>query len=181
MKILSGFSALAIIASIISAAPIDTQNPSELEVVEPPNEVFFSEFDAAQTPVIVPPGYVDEWWAIYRQRFELKHAQYQQIMEALLEHGADVNGADDEGRTALHYAVWRLEKETVSRLLESGADVNAVDNIGQTALHWAASYGHSEIVMTLLSNGADVNARDNRGKTALINAASEGNWSPYWG
>lgn len=67
-----------------------------------------------------------------------------------------MNQSDDEGRTALMFAVTNIHTETVKALLEHGADVNVTAQEGSTALLLAASSGDSEIVRTLLSKGAYV-------------------------
>ena len=45
--------------------------------------------------------------------------------ELLLQHGADINGKNRDGNTALHLAVFLGHAETAKLLLKSGADVNA--------------------------------------------------------
>jgi uncharacterized protein len=92
-----------------------------------------------------------------------------EIVEMLLEKGADVNAKTNEGITALIRASEKGHTETVARLLEKGADVNAKDSDGWTALMWASRNGHAETVTILLEEGADVNAKDNYflGSTAL--------------
>ena len=47
-----------------------------------------------------------------------------QAAELLLQHGADVNGRNEDDNTALHLAVFLGHAETVELLLKSGADVN---------------------------------------------------------
>ncbi|KAI1307742.1 heterokaryon incompatibility protein-domain-containing protein [Xylaria venustula] len=51
--------------------------------------------------------------------------------------GADVNGRDINGSTALHFASWQRNQEIVKLLLLAGADVNGTDIWKQTALHYA--------------------------------------------
>jgi ankyrin repeat protein len=50
-----------------------------------------------------------------------------EIVQLLLEKGADVNAKNKYGRTALIYATERGYTEIVQLLLEKGADVNAKD------------------------------------------------------
>jgi ankyrin repeat protein len=97
-------------------------------------------------------------------------------LKILLKSGAvDINERDNEGRTALMFAVTNMHKESVNVLLESGADVNLKANDGSTALMLAASSGVSEIVRALLSKGADVTAKfTGTGKTALDLAKEKG-------
>ena len=58
---------------------------------------------------------------------------HQEIVEFLLNKGADVNAQDREGRTPLHYASERGHKDVAKLLIDKGADVNAKNNEGQTA------------------------------------------------
>ena len=59
----------------------------------------------------------------------------QDAVRELLEEGVDVNGADDQGYAALHFAVARGHVDITKLLLLSGADVNQAGGEGQTALH----------------------------------------------
>jgi ankyrin repeat protein len=94
----------------------------------------------------------------------------------LLKQGADVNGAQGDGMSALHWAAERGDAELADMLLYAGANIAAVTRIGQyTPLHLAAKSGSAPLTKALLKAGADVNARStNSGVTALHMAASAG-------
>lgn len=49
-------------------------------------------------------------------------------LEYLLNHGCDIDAQDEDGRTALHYAVDLENKNLIKFLLSKGADINLVDN-----------------------------------------------------
>jgi hypothetical protein len=91
----------------------------------------------------------------------------------LLEAGADVNGQDTLGNTALMYALWWDRKNLARSLLDRGADVNLANHRGETPLMQAIRRVSGEavnlpvIVEWLLDAGADVNPRNRRGDTAL--------------
>jgi len=88
--------------------------------------------------------------------------------------GADPNGRDRVGRSALSVAVMVADPRITALLLDGGADVNAQDpSSGASPLMQAAFGGHLEIVKVLLGAGAEVDRRDNRGATALICAAEQ--------
>jgi len=94
------------------------------------------------------------------------------LAHALVLLGSDVHATNnDDGRTALHYAVWYGWVEIVKLLIEAGADVNAKSNEGDTALHDTVLKNRVEIARMLIKAGADVNAKYNEGNTALHWAA----------
>lgn len=92
----------------------------------------------------------------------------------LLSRGADLEGDDTSGRTAVINAAWRGRTEVVDLLVELGADFNVTDNDGRTAVSWAASNGHNDIVEKLVEAGARPNVVDNDGLTPLMRAAWNG-------
>ena len=91
-----------------------------------------------------------------------------EIIQTLLEYGAEIDARNSEGATALMYPSGDSRvSENLELLLEKGADVNAQDNRGTTALMQAARLGYDKMVELLLNQGADVALRDGEGKTAL--------------
>ncbi|EAX89239.1 hypothetical protein TVAG_037240 [Trichomonas vaginalis G3] len=92
------------------------------------------------------------------------------VIELFLLHGANVNGKDNTGNTALHIAAIAPSNEAAEFLLLNGANPNEKDKYGQTALHIAAEYNRKEIVEILLSHGANVNEKDRNGQTPLHTA-----------
>ncbi len=56
---------------------------------------------------------------------------------AEIERGADVNGTDYDGVTALHIACWLGNVEIFELLLARGANASQADNHGATAFHFA--------------------------------------------
>jgi ankyrin repeat protein len=87
----------------------------------------------------------------------------------LLVKECNVNQADDEGRTPLHFAQGSSESSEITQLLVNvdGAEVNKADLLGCTPLHFAALNEQSKAAMILIKNGADLAARNTEGKTAL--------------
>ena len=81
--------------------------------------------------------------------------------QLLLEAGADPNGADDVGWTALHSALYRRHaafggEETLQCLIKAGGDVNRVDEQGRSPLDNAVLYGRRSCLWILLRAGATV-------------------------
>ncbi|KAA8894720.1 ankyrin repeat-containing domain protein [Sphaerosporella brunnea] len=94
-----------------------------------------------------------------------------EIVNILLERGADVNLVGGDYGTALGIAAWYGHKEIVNILLERGADVNLVGGLYGTPLEIAAQCGYKEIVNTFLERGADVNLAGGHYGTPLGRAA----------
>ena len=95
-----------------------------------------------------------------------------EMIRFLLDHGAAIDGRDDNGATYLHTAANNEELEEIARLLiERGANVNVPDKDGATPLFRVASV---KIARLLIERGANVNAADREGLTPLHFAVSEG-------
>jgi uncharacterized protein len=94
---------------------------------------------------------------------------------ALLQQGADVNAAQGDGMTALHWAAMNGSAEMVEVLLYAGAAAEATTRLGgYTALHLASRVGHAEAIGALVAQGADVSARTSTGAMPLHLAAGSG-------
>jgi ankyrin len=97
-----------------------------------------------------------------------------EAVRTLLGRRVDVNAADADGATALHWASYRDDLESTELLLRAGAQVNAANDLGVTPL-WAASQnGSAAMVRRLLRAGADPNAALLAGETPLMVAARSG-------
>ncbi|ETL42670.1 hypothetical protein L916_06578 [Phytophthora nicotianae] len=78
---------------------------------------------------------------------------------------------DQQGNTALHYAVNYGHVNLTARLLAAGADVNATNTRMVTPQHLAVRRGRVDIARMLLVNGkADPNTKDYTGNTPLLDA-----------
>ena len=104
----------------------------------------------------------------------LLQASNPSMAKLLLEHGADVAAASNNGFTALIRAAQGGHVAVAQLLLQHGADVAAADIAGDTALMLAALGGHEAVAQLLLQHGADVAAADIAGDTALMFAAQGG-------
>ena len=61
-------------------------------------------------------------------------------LRALLAQRTDVNAAEADGTTALHYAIQRDDAEMVDLLIEAGADAKAANRYGIAPMHLAATW-----------------------------------------
>jgi len=57
-----------------------------------------------------------------------------QVVEAMIDCGAEINALDKDGYTPLHIAAGYLHEQTVSVLMTNGADPTLEDNSGRSAL-----------------------------------------------
>ncbi len=96
-------------------------------------------------------------------------------MRALLKQGGDVNGAQGDGMTALHWAAMHGDAELATTLLYAGANVRATTRLGgYTPLHLASQTGARGRSKRWSARGADGNAPTSTGATPLMLAAAGG-------
>ncbi len=90
-----------------------------------------------------------------------------EIVNLLLENGAEVNQMDDFGNTALLYASHDFEKITI--LLDAGANINVQNNMGTTLLlSLIQNKRNTSWILYVIEKGGNVNLYDNFGNNALM-------------
>ena len=102
-----------------------------------------------------------------------------ELLEMLLQYGADVNKRHPSRNTALQEAILKEDFLCVDRLIQAGAYINAPAASGEggrTALQAAVEVGNVDMVERFLLENADVNAPavPDHGVTALQAAAIKG-------
>jgi len=98
-----------------------------------------------------------------------------ETVKTLLKKGLDVNEAQGDGTTALHWAAIKGDAEMAQMLIYAGANVRATTRIGAyTPLYLAAKGGYSDVVAALLAAGADAKTVTANGTTPLMIAAAAG-------
>jgi ankyrin repeat protein len=95
-------------------------------------------------------------------------------VRVLLQKRVDVNAAQGDGATALHWAVYLNDGSLVDLLLAAGANVNVANDLSMTPLHLASANGNAAIVEALLTKGANPNSPSETGVTPLMEAARSG-------
>jgi uncharacterized protein len=98
-----------------------------------------------------------------------------QAVRSLLKNGADVNAAQGDGATALHWAAYLEDADTTALLIRAGAKVDVPNNYGVTPLALAAGNGGAAVIDQLVKGGADPNRAVRAGETPLMLAARTGN------
>ena len=96
-----------------------------------------------------------------------------QTIQAIIDHGVDVNVVNNRGQTALWFASIDGQDSFVKLLLDTGADPTIADKYGDSCLH-AAIHGHcsTETIQDIHDHGAHVNAANEAGATPLLLACS---------
>ena len=93
------------------------------------------------------------------------------VVSLLLYEGADLEEADEQGRTVLNWALEASDPQAgcdvIKVLTRMGINVNMKDQSGRNVLHEAAQRGNSRAVRDLIWAMKDYSCRDTRGKTAL--------------
>jgi ankyrin repeat protein len=98
-----------------------------------------------------------------------------QALRELVQQRANVNTAQTDGTTALHWAAHWNDKDAVNMLLRAGADPKATNRYGATPLSEAAAAGNAGVIEALLAAGADARTLTTPdGETVLMTAARTG-------
>jgi len=98
---------------------------------------------------------------------------HKEIIQPLLQKGANPNLQGNDRWTALHDAVNRNKIDMVEMLLQNHANPNLQNNRGWTALHLAVNQNKIDVVKVLLQNYANPNLQDNDGWAALHLAVNQ--------
>lgn len=101
--------------------------------------------------------------------YRLSIEGHEELIKLLIEEGgANVNAANADGATPLHWVCKNGYIEAAKLLIKKGANVNAtISNHRWTPLHWACEKGLIKVAKLLIENGANLNATDIDGLTPL--------------
>ena len=95
-------------------------------------------------------------------------------VRALIKQRIDVNAAQGDGATALHWAAHVDDLAIADLLIRAGARATVANDTGFTPLHLACTNRNGAMVERLLSAGADANAASLNGETVLMTCARSG-------
>ena len=98
-----------------------------------------------------------------------------EAVRELLRGKPDVNAAQADGTTALHWAVRANDVELVRTLLRAGAKATATNRYGIAPITLAATNGSVEALDALLKAGANANTQSAEGEPVIMTAARTGN------
>ncbi len=97
------------------------------------------------------------------------------VIRVLLRDGADVNAAQGDGMTALHWAAQNSDADLAELLLFAGANPQPTTRLGAyTPLHQAARKGAADVVRVILNAGGAIDRVTTTGTTAMHFAAESG-------
>jgi len=124
---------------------------------------------------IAPAGFAASQSPLVDAAERQNHSALQQLLRGK---NADVNEAQADGMTALHWAAYLEDERSADLLLRARASVNVTNRYGITPLYLACLNGSSAIVDRLLQAGADPNTKVRGGETLLMTAARTGRPPP---
>src|SRR5215475_337581 len=97
------------------------------------------------------------------------------LVRTLIQQRANVNAAQGDGMTALHWAAMNDDVALAQMLIEGKADLNPVTRLGSyTPLYLAAKNGNAAVADVLMKAGADTDRVSSTGATVLMVAAASG-------
>jgi uncharacterized protein len=96
-------------------------------------------------------------------------------VRTLLQQKADINAAQADGMTALHWAARQNDLETAQMLIRAGAKPDVPTRYDVTPLYFACEKGSAAMIDLLLRAGVDPNSANPGGETALMTASKTGN------
>lgn len=99
---------------------------------------------------------------------------HKDIVELLLDNGADIHARTKSGVSALCIACTDRKRDLVELLLDRGADANTITNNGVSVLYTAAANGYRDIVELLIDRGANINTIADNGVSPLLASCYNG-------
>ncbi len=101
------------------------------------------------------------------------HERKNNVVNYLLENGADPNICESDRDAPIHKSVWHGDIDMIKTLLLKGVNINTRGHNGYTPLRIAQWTNNIAMMTFLIEKGADPNIRDNEGETNLKYAERE--------
>ena len=110
----------------------------------------------------------------------LQYALYgncsEEVLQVIIDHGADVNATNKQKRTALMLASMNGNMDVINVLLKVKAKMEIEDADGYTWIHYAVVKScNKEVLQAIIDHGANVNATSKQKRTALMMVSRNGN------
>jgi hypothetical protein len=164
---------------IVQATALATAGANPKTHYTPPPESAFQRFwdyvrhrsspPAKAGPTAFEMACGSRWDASYKDSVNWpKRPEWPQLVEVMLQHGANLNVPDKDGLTPLHWAAVTGRPETIRVLVDHGAAINKVSTVCDMTPLQLACIKSPESVRLLLDHGANVNEQTQDGfRTAL--------------
>jgi len=120
-------------------------------------------YSSRPAPVLIKP-----WMVCKPPVYCVPRGPLRDVVQLLLEFGAHVNQAKDDGTSPLLIASVKGHCDVLQLLLDASASVNQAKNDGASPLFMASQQGHCDVVKVLITANANVNAITNFGASALM-------------
>lgn len=101
---------------------------------------------------------------------------YEAIAFKLIDLGADIKLADNQGKTAFHYATNANSINLLDKMLGLGFEINKEDNFGRTAIYYSIDL---DLLKFLMDNKIDINHQDKQGFTPLSYCEDGNKFLPF--
>lgn len=101
------------------------------------------------------------------KKFVCSNKVKDEITKILIDNGADILAADEDGTNTLMMASMYGRSNIIKLLIDKGVNINARNNYGNSALIYAVSKNDYPSVNILILAGADASIKNNEGKTVL--------------
>lgn len=108
-------------------------------------------------------------YAASRSNIKSHKAAYEDIVQMLLDNGANVKQTTSEGETALHSAANNGMLNIVNKLIEKGAAIDARTKFDETPLFYATAMNRPDVVDALIKAHANVDAEIKKVENILVN------------
>ncbi len=119
-------------------------------------------------PILIGEEYeLDDYDDISPLFYAIRKYASLDLIEFLLENGADLHACDSDGVSALDMAIKFKRKDVIKYCLERGFDLNSTKRkSGIKPLMLACCFSDLEMIQMLLDHGAELDAFDNTGMSA---------------